>query len=155
MSLTTPAGEFRIYVNGAEIDFAATERKDLGLWTDGETLVLPDALFRVVLDADRFKEGDVIVGRIVGAPMKADGGDEHTMDMIGQRGGYTFGLGTVDDAEFPMPVHLNRILDDGFELVVLSPPPGWRPWPELIHFDVAWRGGETDLSWDVISYVVC
>lgn len=186
-ALITPVGEFSLFVNGIEQIFTATKR-DMAYYPDAGELpadtgseaakagelpadigseavgIRPEALFRVELPLAELHRGDVIVGRICGAGMEPDGGDEHTMNMIGVRDGYTYGLGTVDDCELnrenedpSVPFHLNRVLEDGFEITIIGEPQNYSASNSIdrIFFDVAWIGGTGDIEWSVISFVTC
>lgn len=167
-SLPTPVGNFKVFVNNRPVVFTATVNREPGLYGGGGTDEpdRPDGLFHVVLDMSELNKDDVILGRIVGARMKGDGGDEHTMNMVGINDRYTFGLGTVDDADWfdeadsgkkAVPFHLNGLLDDGFELVMEENPEEYPMDKEYcrIFFDIAWKAGTDDRAWNVISYVTC
>lgn len=185
--LPTPVGNFRIYVNNSSVEFIATANRMHGVPAEtigavagdndeGDGIIRPDGLYRAVIDITDLHKGDVIVGRIVNAKMKADGGDEYTMNMIGSNDVYTYGLGTVDDSSEMnenasgsiYPFHLNGLWDDGFELVMVADPVEYAAGeqelqnerrqpcqPTTLFFDIAWKTGTDDRAWDVISYVTC
>ena len=160
--LLTPVGIFTISINGKTFDFEALS-KEQGMYIN-DTETFPDARFWIPIDILKLRKGDVIVGRITGAKMECDCGDEHLSNMVGQGEEYTYGLGTIDDSDYgenciglDVPFQLSKILDDGYEITITDEPAGY---PKLqdqyaLHFEIAWIEEVSDQAWELISFVTC
>lgn len=160
--LLTPIGIFTLSINGKPFAFEALPEEQ-GIFVN-DTEKFADVRLWIPIDIQQLRKGDIIVGRIAGAMMECDSGDEHLINMIGQNGEYTYGLGTIDDSDYSednkrhaVPFHLNRILTDGFEIIITDNPEYYSKLQEqyALHFEIAWIRETNDQAWELISLVTC
>lgn len=160
----TPVGVFTITVNGELIDIVPVPEK-LGMWIDNKTELFADELYRINIDFNQFKKGDIIVGRIAGAPMELDSGDEHLINMVGQNNEYTYGIGTIDnndccyenDERREIPFQLLNVLSDGLKVIVDGDTHDYSSLSEIWqpHFQIAWKKEVSENAWNLISFITC
>lgn len=154
-----PGGRFELLVNGRSVAYTAERLAGRGPFLDDGTQREPDGLFEVRVKTEGLLKGDSVTGRLVGIGMKGDGGGERTANMVGTKGGFTYGLGTIDlNFEPPEWRWLDTApVDGGFEVRLAEDPPKGAAFPTLreIPFLVAWTAGEDGGAYDVVSFCTC
>ena len=92
----TPVGTFRVYRNSEICPFFIEESKYNTVWLKENVAVQPEGCYKISLDLIRFSIGDTITCELDNGDMDNDGGDEHTLNIVGENGDYIIGIGTID-----------------------------------------------------------
>ena len=159
-SINLPPGKFDLLVNGKPVGFKAERVTDIGIYREDGTRRDPDAMYNAWLGISGLKKGDVVTGRIKGAPMELDGGDERTINMVGKKDGITYGFGTVDFFGYEKAGGMlfeTKAIESGFELVFNGDPSDYPHIPSgyKILFQIAWIEGEGEEEYNVVSFCTC
>ena len=156
-NMLLPIGRFELCLNGKPLCFTPEHVKDFGFYLENGKRRDPDEMYNIWLPISKFKKGDVITAKIIGAPMWLDAGDERMLNMIGQKDGVTYGLGAVDlydyEPEGLIPFY-TCFTNNGFEITFKGNPaeytylsPDYR-----ILFQITWVTGTGDDEYNTIWY---
>lgn len=160
-----PVGAVYVYQNGIPIYFQA-EAITNGMRLDDGTYRKPEGLYRITVDMNLLQAGDVLVCELTCGHMESDGGDEHTLNMVGIIENYTVGMGTYDtedineccseDHHWRMPYD-SFATARGYGARFIDNPQEYKGPKEFwqLYFDIAWEPGVTEEAWNLVSFVTC
>ncbi|MGI6278980.1 MAG: hypothetical protein ACOYJS_00270 [Acutalibacteraceae bacterium] len=158
----TPFAKLNVYKNGQPIDFKIVPFS-YGIPLDDNSYKIPEGLYRVIIDMDSLKIGNVLVCEFDRGCLQNDGGSEHTVNIVGTIDGYTVGMGTFDtddfgspkDEDYGIPYELWDWTKRGFEVRIIDDPKKYKNkgYYQQIYFDIAYEPGTTDEASELISFV--
>lgn len=92
----TPVGFFRVYKNSEIYSFYIEENTYNTFWVNENKPVNPEGCYKIFLDSTLFSVGDMISCELENGEMVNDGGGENTLNIVGEFGDYTIGIGAPD-----------------------------------------------------------
>lgn len=160
--INTPAGKFRILLNGKAADF---EAKPYSPYTyhDRTGAAIPIlACYQVWLNIENLSVGDVIVARYEHGTLENDGGGEGMDNAVGYVGTHVVGIGATDTEyrerdmdQRQLPYENCGIDSAGFLFRIVDDPEKYTAYSiqQNITFIVAWEALSNAHAWDIVSFM--
>ncbi|WP_179207992.1 hypothetical protein [Clostridium diolis] len=166
-------GFFRVYKNNEICSFYIEESIYNTFWLNENTPVHPEACYKIFLDLISFSVGDMISCEINNGEMVNDGGDENTLNVVGEIGEYIIGIGASDSIEemysrgewpkdmnhtkYELPYDTLDITKREYIFKIKDNPVEYRDrdFRKYIELSLVWENKEKDYSWDIVSFLTC
>lgn len=170
----TPVGFFRIYKNFKTCLFNIEANKDNTFWIDGKELH-SDGNYKISLDLSLFSVGDIISCELDNGVMLENGGDENTLNIVGEIGEYIIGVGAPDSSsieeaffESKLPEDMNKtkyalpydtieITNRGYIFKIKDNPLKYndRNYSKYIELCLVWKDKNEEFAFDIVSGLTC
>lgn len=161
----TPFAKLHVYKNGHPIKFEI-EPFDYGMYLNNDIYKKSEGLYKITVDMCLLQPGDVLICEFDQGHLQCDGGDEHTLNIVGVIGNYTVGMGTYDTQDINecygengnwIPYDVWEWVDSGYEVHIIDNPKKYqdRKHFQQLYFNIAWESGVSDEAWELISFVTC
>lgn len=158
-----PFATVRVYKNEVPISFEISTF-EYGTYQKEGSYKKPEGLYKITIDMNMLKSGDVLICELDCGTLQDDGGGEHTLNMVGVIKNYTVGIGTYDTADINecldeskpwVPYAVWKSRDRGYEVRMMDDPQSYqsRKIFQQLYFAIAWEYGNTDDAWNLISFV--
>lgn len=175
-NLITPVGSFRVFKNSDICSFSAEESDYNTFWLNDNRAVHPEGCYTIALDLISFTVGDIITCELDNGEMESDGGDELTLNIVGEIGNYIIGIGASDTDAYeyangeqgPWPIDMNitkyalpyetsEITERGYVFTIKDNPAEYRDryYRKYIELSLVWERKEKDYSWEMVSFLTC
>ena len=171
----TPIGFFKVYKNNEIYSFDIEESTYNTFWLNENKPVNPEGCYKISLDLISFSVGDIISCEIDNGEMVNDGGDENTLNVVGEIGDYIIGIGAPDSdsiekaysqgewpkdmnhTKYEVPYDTWDITKRGYIFKVKDNPAKYRDrnFRKYIDLSLVWEKKEKDYSWDIVSFLTC
>ncbi|OBR92682.1 hypothetical protein CLRAG_23880 [Clostridium ragsdalei P11] len=171
----TPAGSFKVYKNSKICPFSIEESAYNTFWLNGNKTLHPEGCYKISLDLTLFSVGDIISCELDNGEMVNDGGGENTLNIVGEIGDYTIGIGAPDSdsieegysqdelpkdmnhTQYELPYDTIDITKRGYIFKIKDTPSEYRDrnFRKYIELSLVWEKKEKDYSWEIVSYLTC
>ncbi|GAA0084869.1 hypothetical protein UT300007_13080 [Clostridium sp. CTA-7] len=171
----TPVGLFRVYKNSEICFFFIEEGTYNTYWMNDNKAVHPEGCYKILLDLNSFSLGDIISCELDNGKMFNDGGDENTLNIVGEIGGYIIGIGAPDSrsiekmysqSKFPkdmnntkyeLPYDTLEITRGGYIFKIKDNPAEYRDrnFRKYIELSLVWERKEKNYAWEIVSFLTC
>lgn len=174
----TPFGFIEVLKNGNRIPFHI-EEGTYNTYFQDDLELHPLGCYEMAIDISDMAVGDIVVVRYSKGSIASDGGDEHTLNAVGEIDGYTIGLGVTDTddleelwqydkEEYPDDPRFSRdrrypyahwgLTGSGVEFRIVDDP---GKYPDD-HYDTkniivsaVWESNDKEYAWDIVSFLTC
>jgi hypothetical protein len=175
-NLITPVGSFRVFKNSDICSFSVEESDYNTFWLNDNRAVHPEGCFKIVLDLISFTVGDQITCELDNGKMENDGGDEHTLNIVGEIGDIIIGIGASDTdtyeyayseqdewlkdmniTKYALPYKTSEITKRGYIFTIIDNPAKYRDKDhrKYIELSLVWERKEKDYAWEIVSFLTC
>lgn len=155
----TPAGFFKVLVNGYAIKFEIKEGT-YDTYYNNSIPLHPKGCYEVTIDVSNLKVGDVIICEYGKGNFSNDGGGEGMENIVGEVGNYTIGIGApctdeLDYFSFSNWCHTNR----GFEFRIVDNPKLSTDYfknskiRNNIILNLVWETRDKPYAWEIVSFL--
>ena len=160
--IDTPAGKFRIFLNGIPVDFEAKPHSPYAYHDNSGTPIPILACYRVSLDILGLSVGDAIEAGFEHGTLRCDGGGEAMSNAVGCVGDYVIGIGATDTQylerdinQRQLPYENSGLDDNGFTFHIVDSPQKYtvHPMQQRITFIIAWESSCSKYAWDIVSFM--
>lgn len=174
--LITPIGYFRVYKNSEPCSFIVEESDYNTMWLNDNSIVHPEECYSISLDLFSYLVGDIISCELDNGDMINDGGDENTINIVGEVGDYVIGIGAPDTenieavscsldewpidmniTKYTLPYDLFDITKEGYVFVIKDNPAEYRDryYRKYIKLSLVWEKKEKEYAWEIVSFLTC
>ena len=161
----TPAGKFFILLNGEPIEFCVEPGTYNTFYIDEKELH-PLGCYEVSLDISSLSAGDVVIFAYEFGNLAYDGGDEHTLNIVGEINGYIVGMGAIDTDDYESPTNDQENYfpfenygktKSGFEFHILDNPRKYiaHPMQRILNIPIVWESSDNKYAWELVSFLTC
>ena len=98
----TPVGTFKVYKNSVICSFSIEESDYNTFWLNDDTAVHPEGCYKITMDLLSYSVGDLISCELDNGELVNDGGDENTLNIVGEINDYIIGIGAPDSDSFEL-----------------------------------------------------
>lgn len=171
----TPVGTFRVYKNSVACSFSVEESDCYSFWLNDGSAVHPEGCYNIALDLLSYSLGDMISCGFDNGEMVNDGGDEHTLNIVGEIDDYIIGIGAPDSNSYELsysqhdwPKDMNYtnyilpydtfgITKNGYIFKIKDNPTEYRDrsYRKYIELLLVWEKKEKDYAWEIVSLLTC
>lgn len=135
--------------------------------------VHPEGCYRISLDLIHFSVGDIISCELDNGEMVNDGGGENTLNIVGEIGDYTIGIGAPDSdsieesysqggwpkdmnhTKYMLPYDTWDFTKRGYIFKIKDNPAEYRDrsFRKYIELSLVWEKKEKDYAWEGVSFL--
>lgn len=175
----TPAGFFKVLVNGIALEFEVKEGTYNTYYNNNDEPLHPLGCYEITIETRNLKIGDVIICEFEKGKFVNDGGGENKYNIVGEVGGYTIGMGATDtdDIEYGYDYSNNNLPDEinktkyylpysnwgntsrGYEFHIIDNPKLYKSYSNYskirsnIIINLVWEINDKDYAWDIVSFL--
>lgn len=171
----TPVGYFRVYKNSETYSFLIEESTYNTFWINENKSVHPEGCYKISIDLNLFSIGDKILCELDSGEMVNDGGDQDTLNIVGEIGDYIIGIGAPDSdsieesysrdkwpkdmnhTKYKLPYDTWDITKRGYIFKIKDNPSEYRDryFRKYIKLFLVWEKKEKDYAWEMVSCLTC
>jgi len=160
--LITPVGVFRVFRNTEICSFFVEESNYNTFWLNDNSTVHPEGCYKISLDLISFSVSDIIICELDNGEMVYEGGDENTLNIVGEAGNYIIGIGAPDSqfiehgTKYTLPYTL-EITKKGYVFSIIDNPAEYRDrnFTKYIELSLVWENKEKEYAWEIVSFLTC
>ncbi|NFT08787.1 MULTISPECIES: hypothetical protein [Clostridium] len=171
----TPIGFFRVYKNSKICSLNIEEGTYNTFWLNENKPLHSEGCYKISLDLTLFSVGDMISCELDNGEMLNDGGDENTLNIVGEIGDYIIGIGAPDSdsieelycqdqwpkdmnhTKYELPYDTWDITKRGYIFKIKDNPAEYRDrnFRKYIELSLVWERKEKEYAWDIVSFLTC